>query len=178
MSKVRVHKWEDQSSTSSEPALRRIEEISDAIRRRAFELFEERGSAPGGELDDWLRAEEDVLYVPHAEVNEAEAAYHITICAPGFEAEDIDVIALPHELLVEGKIECRIEPTCRNTEAGGLECRTLLRRFDLVAPIDVDAVTARIDEGTLTIEAPKAALSMKKPAKGKSQRVQVRTAAA
>jgi hypothetical protein len=31
----------------------------DAIARRAYELFQERGRAPGRELDDWLRAERE-----------------------------------------------------------------------------------------------------------------------
>jgi hypothetical protein len=30
------------------------------IRRRAQELFKARGGAPGGELDDWLRAEQQL----------------------------------------------------------------------------------------------------------------------
>jgi hypothetical protein len=29
----------------------------DAIARRAYELFQERGVAMGGDVDDWLRAE-------------------------------------------------------------------------------------------------------------------------
>lgn len=33
----------------------------DAIARRAYELFEARGGEPGRALDDWLRAERDVM---------------------------------------------------------------------------------------------------------------------
>lgn len=29
------------------------------IRRRAYEIYLERGERPGGELDDWLRAEHE-----------------------------------------------------------------------------------------------------------------------
>jgi hypothetical protein len=29
------------------------------IRRRAYEIYLERGEQPGGELDDWLRAERE-----------------------------------------------------------------------------------------------------------------------
>ena len=31
------------------------------IRERAYELYQERGMAPGRELDDWLQAEGEVL---------------------------------------------------------------------------------------------------------------------
>ena len=32
----------------------------EAISRRAYELFQERGREPGRELDDWLRAENEL----------------------------------------------------------------------------------------------------------------------
>lgn len=32
----------------------------DAIARRAYELFQERGRAMGGDVDDWLRAEHEL----------------------------------------------------------------------------------------------------------------------
>ncbi len=36
------------------------ESISDKIRKRAQELFEKRGSAPGDALTDWLEAERQI----------------------------------------------------------------------------------------------------------------------
>ncbi len=35
--------------------------LDDEIRRRAYELYEERKGAPGNEQEDWLRAESEVL---------------------------------------------------------------------------------------------------------------------
>lgn len=35
--------------------------LEDEIRRRAYEIFEERGRTPGDEHEDWLRAEREVL---------------------------------------------------------------------------------------------------------------------
>jgi hypothetical protein len=34
--------------------------IEEEIRKRAYELFEARGGEDGHELDDWLRAEEEI----------------------------------------------------------------------------------------------------------------------
>jgi hypothetical protein len=39
---------------------RRADVAPDEIARRAYELYEQRGGEPGHELDDWLRAENDV----------------------------------------------------------------------------------------------------------------------
>ena len=35
--------------------------LEEEIRRRAYEIFEERGCTPGNEHEDWLRAEREVL---------------------------------------------------------------------------------------------------------------------
>jgi hypothetical protein len=35
--------------------------LEDEIRRRAYELFQERGGIPGSEHEDWMRAEHEVL---------------------------------------------------------------------------------------------------------------------
>jgi hypothetical protein len=36
--------------------------LEERIRRRAYELYVERGNQSGSELDDWLQAEEEVLH--------------------------------------------------------------------------------------------------------------------
>jgi hypothetical protein len=35
--------------------------LDEEIRRRAYELYQQRGGAPGGEAEDWLNAEREVL---------------------------------------------------------------------------------------------------------------------
>jgi len=35
--------------------------IEDEIRRRAYEIFQQRGQGPGNEAEDWLAAEREVL---------------------------------------------------------------------------------------------------------------------
>ena len=36
-------------------------EVEEAIRRRAYELYEQRGRADGFELNDWVQAESEVV---------------------------------------------------------------------------------------------------------------------
>ena len=45
--------------------------IQEKIRRRAYEIYVERGSQAGSELDDWLRAEAEILRAEDAAVEEA-----------------------------------------------------------------------------------------------------------
>ena len=168
MSKVRVHPARDVNEGAASSVVGTVEDVERVIQLRAFELFERRGRSPGGDLDDWLQAEKELFFIPPAEVNESAKAFRMTISAPGFNASDIDVIAMPRELLVEAKAERRLEPRRGNMTAGALELKTLYRRFDLASPIDTREVTARMDEGSLTIEAPKKLV----------QRMPVRAAAA
>ena len=45
---------------SATSALAEPKTLEDQIRRRAYELYEERGREDGHELEDWLRAEEEI----------------------------------------------------------------------------------------------------------------------
>jgi hypothetical protein len=51
---------EVRSRRRTDPASKR-DPIREAIATRAFELFLERGGQHGHDIDDWLRAEQDVL---------------------------------------------------------------------------------------------------------------------
>ncbi len=53
-----------QTSTKSPTTLRQerpTPELEDHIRRRAFELYEQRGREDCHDTQDWLRAEEEVI---------------------------------------------------------------------------------------------------------------------
>ena len=39
----------------------RPETLEEEIRRRAYELYEQRGCTPGSESEDWLRAEQEIV---------------------------------------------------------------------------------------------------------------------
>jgi hypothetical protein len=45
--------------------------LEERIRRRAYELYVERGNQSGSELDDWLQAEEEILRVEEKATDEA-----------------------------------------------------------------------------------------------------------
>lgn len=50
-------------STTSEvtTVTTRTVDIQDAIRERAYEIYEQRGGQHGADLEDWVRAEREVL---------------------------------------------------------------------------------------------------------------------
>jgi len=64
----------------------RIQDLSNSIARRAFEIFEDRGRAFGHELEDWLRAESEFLHPIHLDITESDDAVTVRAEVPGFSA--------------------------------------------------------------------------------------------
>jgi HSP20 family molecular chaperone IbpA len=120
------------------------------VRDRAFNHFEQRGQIMGNDWDDWLRAEREVLWQPHAEMFENANAIVLRVAVPGFGPKSIQVTATPHSLLIQGT---------ETHQHGGMEERLhfcefgqcLFRRFDLPTRIDPSAVSATLDKGILEI---------------------------
>ena len=154
MTQVSIHKFEDRE-TMSPSLLERAKTMVDAIRRRAFELFQKRNGSGGSDLDDWLQAERDVTFEP-AELVDEEKAFKARIALPGFEAKDIEVSATPDAILILADSA----HTHEGHDEGVCFCefcaQSVFRRFDLPAPVDVDKMTASIDKGILQVTAPKA----------------------
>ena len=78
MSKVAVHKV-DPTEPPSASSVHQLRLIFDRIEQRAYELFEQRGSAHGKDLDDWLDAEREYLFVPQGEMVEKERGFELTL---------------------------------------------------------------------------------------------------
>lgn len=133
----------------------KAENTFDAIRKRAFELFEQRGTTPGHEVEDWTRAEREFIFASEAEITETAAGYSIRLNAPGFETKNLTVEVSPEFIIVAGPRfseemnmddeACRCEFTDRD----------LLRRFAVPPQLDTRHVKAVLENGVLTVTAPK-----------------------
>ena len=52
--------------------LEELENLRSRIAKRAFELFTDRGGTLGLELDDWFRAERELVSLPPIEIAETD----------------------------------------------------------------------------------------------------------
>jgi HSP20 family molecular chaperone IbpA len=132
-----------------------MESTVEAIRQKAFDYFLQRGSLHGNELDDWLRAERELVSAPHAEMSEREKEVVLQVQASGLEPKNLQITATPESILVQSEV------THKHDESNGKVhlcefSEKMFRRFDLPAPIDVDKVSATLEKGILRIVAPKA----------------------
>ena len=118
-----------------------MESIATRIRNRAHEIFLHRGGSPGRELDDWLEAERQLMWMPDTELIEKDREFQARIDIAGVEPKDIRLVALPDSILLQA------EPKSREAK--------LFQRFMFSTPIDVEKVTAKLERGILEISAPK-----------------------
>jgi HSP20 family protein len=162
MASLTVEKLHD-TERSDAPILREMRNLLDATQRRAFDLFNQRGAWPGADLDDWLRAEREIVWSPQAELVEDEKEIRIQVAAPGLEPKQIHVSALPESIIVKGEATHKHQGAEGSVQFCEFSEKALFRRFEFGDPIDVDHVTAALDNGILRIVAPKG-----KPAKGRN----------
>ena len=147
----------------------RMDEIFDTISRRAFEIFEVDGGVFGRDLDNWLRAEREVLHPIHITVYESDRAFEVKAEVPGFTEKELEINVAPRTLTIAGKREVKKEDQSGKTVYAEECSNQVLRVVHLPAEIDLDKTAATLKNGVLDITMPK---STKSP----SVRIQPKTA--
>lgn len=130
----------------------------DRLQKRAYELFEQRGGAFGRDLDDWFAAERELFNLPASDLAEDEGAFHLRAAVPGMNARDLEVTVTPRELLVRGKCETERKREEGKTVFSERSHNEILRRYSLPAEIEADKAQAKVEDGLLTVDMPKAAV--------------------
>lgn len=166
MSRVNVEKVRSAEDRSL-PVFAEIESLMDRIRERAYEMFRARGAHAGRALDDWLAAEREFCW-PAAELEEEDDEFELKVALAGFEPGDITVTASPQELIIRAVHEAESEEEEEEDEDeivlwSEFRRNDVYRRIELPAPINVQKVKAKLKNGLLEIEAPKAPAAAETP---------------
>lgn len=141
---------------------KRMQEIQDAIARRAFELFEASGSLCGSDLDDWFKAEAELLKPIALDMKETDNEVFVRAQMPGFSENQIDIRLEPKRLFITGKQEKREEKKEKaKTVYAELLKKEVFRCVSLPVAIDPDKAKATLSEGILEITLPKAEAAKK-----------------
>jgi HSP20 family molecular chaperone IbpA len=148
--------------------LSRQNEIQVMIARRAYELFKSRGYVHGRDIEDWLRAESQLLYSCRHDLKESSEAVTLRAQVPGsFTAEQLKISVEPRRLIVSGERE--LDVTCGGKEPAHTEKRTqrIFRLEELPVDVDPSRAKATLTGDTVEIVMPKVAAANKP--RGKSQ---------
>jgi HSP20 family protein len=135
----------------------RIQQIYGEIARRAFEIFDNNGRWLGNDLEDWFRAESELLHPVHLEIAESDANLTVQAEVPGFSTKELEINVEPRRLTIAGKHEAQEESKKGKTIYSERCAKEILRVVDLPAEVDSSKVSAILKDGILKMELPKAA---------------------
>ena len=141
----------------AEKMLERFTEITKDTARRAFEFFRDRGGEFGKEIEDWFRAENEILLPAPIEVTESDANINVRAAVAGFKPEEIEVSVKDDVLIISGTKETRDEKPDANVVVREWASNRFYRQLSLPSDVLADKVTAKLDSGMLELTLPKAA---------------------
>lgn len=151
-----------------EAIVTRMNELYDAIARRAFQLFEGDGRTDGRELDHWFKAESEMLHPAHVQIRESDDAITVDAEVPGFNANELQISLEPRRLIISGKRQSKSESKKENVVYNECSSSELLRSVELPAEVNVSRATATLNDGILELNVAKASGAKTIPLQAKS----------
>jgi HSP20 family molecular chaperone IbpA len=139
------------------------QEFNDLIARRAYELFELRGSVHGHDREDWLQALSEISRDVPVEITETPTGFTIRADVPGFSEKEIEVRVAPRSVCITGKREETLEQNNEETVNVERSSRQIFRAVELPSEIDPRQVNATVGDGLLEINLLKVGLGKKIP---------------
>ena len=123
----------------AETILDEIEEMYDQITRRAYEIFLERGGICTVDLEDWLKAEQELLFKPEVHVDETDCRITVTICIGNVRPLDVQLLVTPDAMVIQAE------------DPAGF--KKVFRTVEFPRRIDVSKASARYSNGCLVLTA-------------------------
>jgi|SRR5579872_4562549 len=140
-----------------DPIFNEMEELTQRIAKRAYDLFRVRGT-DGHELCDWLMAENEIMQPMPLELKDTGNEFVLNASVPGFEASELEIKVENTRVVIKGIHEASKE----KKEDGKViytekHARHVCRSFELPAAVNADKVEASLNNGVLELKLPKAA---------------------
>lgn len=143
--------------TEFEKMFDRMREMQEMISHRAFELFERGGKMFGRDLENWFKAESELLHPVSVSIEETDEGLEVKAEVPGFKAEELEVSVEPRRLTIAGRREAQKEEKKKGkTIYSERRAERVMRVIELPAEVDTANVTATLKDGVLEFAMPKA----------------------
>jgi HSP20 family protein len=137
----------------ADSVLDELERLHDDISKRAYDLFRDHEGFFTRPLDDWLRAERELVWRPAVELRQKDGEMELLAAIAGVEPNDIDLQVTPEDILIRASTEHRHESTEGTVHLCEFESGRLFRSVHLPQPIDPDSVKAEYRHGLLRVTA-------------------------
>jgi len=138
----------------------KMQKVQLAIARRAHELFEARGREHGHDLEDWLRAQRELLCPVSVSMSESKDRISVRANVVGFDETELQVSIEPHGITILGKNKKETGGTRaegRTIEQPGSYPHQILEVVDLATEVIPERAVVELQAGVLKFELPTAA---------------------
>lgn len=130
-----------------------IDRLQQQISARAYDFFCSREGLWGDALNDWLRAEGELVFTPPVELRQKDGQFEIVAALPGVDAKDVDVRVTPDDVLIRTDVNHEHKSQDGTVHVCELESRKAFRSIHLPEKIDPDSVKADYRNGLLRLTA-------------------------
>jgi HSP20 family protein len=144
------------------PKMVKFETLADSINslfsditRRAYQIFENNGHQPGHDLEDWVKAERELLRPVNLEIGETGEALQVRAEVPGFSEKELQISVEPRRLTITGKHETSKEEKKGKTIYSESSATDILRVVSLPVEVDAAKASATLKDGVLNLTIPK-----------------------
>lgn len=151
--------------TEAERMFERMAEVTRRAAENAFSFFSERGGELGRELEDWFKAETELLRPAPIEITENPKEITVKAIVAGFDPEDIEVKVKDNSLTINGESEEKNRKDDESTFYSEWRSNRFFRQMTLPSEVDAERTRADLSDGVLEIVLPK--LRGKEPTKVK-----------
>jgi HSP20 family molecular chaperone IbpA len=135
----------------------RMNEIHSLVASRAFELFEKRGRVNGGDINDWLHAEHELIHSCRHDMKESADAFVFDAKMPGsLTVDQLEVSVEPRRLIFYGETEVSVTYLDGKTVRKEIHPRRIFRIQDLSIGVEPSKATATLKGDILEVMMPKA----------------------
>lgn len=141
----------------AEKMFERFAELTKETAQKAYEFFLNRGGDFGKEIEDWFKAESEILRPVKVEITETEKQISVSAMVPGFKPEEIEISVDGNVLILSGTTEAENKKEDENTVYSEWRSNRFFRRLTLPAEVNADKVKANLKDGILHLKLPKAA---------------------
>jgi HSP20 family protein len=128
-----------------------IAQMNQRIMQRAREIFESRG---GADLENWLAAENEIVWKPAIELLESETQLLLTVAVPGVDSKDIEIEATPDDIVIKANVHHEHSDEKGAIHSCEFMCGSMFRSIHFPKKVNPDAVKAEYKNGMLKIQAP------------------------
>jgi HSP20 family protein len=130
-----------------------MQQVQDRIMRRAYEIFEQNGSMPGRELEDWLKAEREQVWRPAFELCEKDGRFQLEAAISGVDPKNIGIEVTPEDIVLKAETRHGHSGEKGHVHHCEFEYGKMFRAIHLPKKIHPDKVKAEFKNGLLRLTA-------------------------